>query len=73
MDVIDLAEKYLNVSKHEALKYLTQLASGEVKKAQDKSKSIERDYAKAFEKMKSSFISSSTARKYAESEGNHRL
>jgi len=67
MDVIDLTEKYLNVSKHEALKYLTQLAGGEVKKAQEQSKSIERDYAKAFEKMKSSFISSSTARKYAES------
>ena len=66
MDVIGLTEQYLQVNTHEALKYLTKLVGGE-SKAEVKTSPKKVDYAKDFEGMKSSFVSSSTARKYAES------
>lgn len=68
MDMISLTEKYLNVTTHEALKYLTKLVGGERSKKQLNSL-VKPDYAKDFEQMKSSFLSSRTARSYAEGRG----
>jgi len=68
MDIISLTEKYKNITTHEALKYLSELA-GEVKLAKpinNKPTTI-MNYQTDFEQMQSSFISSSTARNYAES------
>ncbi|MGD1843397.1 MAG: toprim domain-containing protein [Thermonemataceae bacterium] len=71
MDVISLTEKKLSLSTHEALKYLSKLAgeitAGEVKTAEQTKTVEKRDYAGDFKIMQSSFISSSTARKYATS------
>jgi DNA primase len=79
MDVIGLTEKYKNITTHEALKYLSELAgspavasakAGEVKAKPINNKSaINMNYLTDFEQMQSSFISSSTARNYAESRG----
>lgn len=66
MDVISLTEKKLNLSTHEALKYLSQL-TGEVQAVKPVQETEKRDYQKDFEQMQSSFIASSTARNYLES------
>lgn len=70
MDIIGLTEKYKNITTHEALKYLSNLA-GEVKptKAVNNKSTTNMNYQTDFEQMQSSFISSSTARNYAESRG----
>jgi DNA primase len=69
MDIISLTEKYKNITTHEALKYLSELA-GEVKAKHVNNKpSTNMNYPTDFEQMQSSFISSSTARNYAESRG----
>lgn len=66
MDVISLTEKKLRVSTHEALKYLQSfLVNSEELKVNSVPTSP--DYARNFEQMQSSFLSSSTAREYAES------
>lgn len=73
MDLIGLTERYLQVSTHEALKYLAKLAGEESKANGKKPKAntlpSERDYAKDFAQMQSSYLSSSIARKYTESRG----
>ena len=70
VDIIGLTERKLNISTHEAIKYLSELA-GERKYSTNQQNPIvnmnTQDYQKAFEQMQSSFLSSSTARKYAES------
>ncbi len=68
MDIISLTEKYKNITTHEALKYLSELA-GEVKptKPVNNKPTTNMNYPTDFEQMQSSFISSSTARNYAES------
>lgn len=71
MDIISLTEKYKNISTHEALKYLTALAGGMVTEIKPQAITKEEpkptNYQADFEQMQSSFISSSTARQYAES------
>lgn len=70
MDIVSLTEKYKNINTHEALKYLTALAEGAVQPqhaAAPSPISQAPDYGRDFEQMQSSFISSSTARQYAES------
>ena len=68
MDVIGLTEKYKNITTHEALNYLSQLA-GEVKPTKPINNKLTTvvNYQSDFDQMQSSFIASSTARKYAES------
>jgi len=66
MDVIGLAEKKLGKSTHEAIKYLKEFA-GQTSAVQKTKTMNTPNYAKDFEQMQSSFISSSTARDYAES------
>jgi DNA primase len=83
MDIISLTEKYKNITTHEALKYLSEIVGeseasrtpsknnqlGEqlkVKPINNKPTTI-MNYPTDFEQMQSSFISSSTARNYAES------
>ena len=66
MDVIKLTEKKLNSSTHEALKYLSDFV-GERPLPQSSITLTNQDYHKDFEVMKSSFLSSSVARDYAES------
>jgi len=69
MDIISLTERYKNITTHEALKYLSELA-GEVKaKPINNKPTTSMNYPSDFEQMQSSFISSSTARNYAESRG----
>jgi DNA primase len=71
MDIVSLTEKYKNISAHEALKYLTALAGGMVTEpkpqATTKEGTTQINYQLDFEQMQSSFLSSSTARNYAES------
>ena len=74
MDIIGLTEKYKNITTHEALKYLSELAglptvaSAKVGKQKENIQdNPESSFNTAFEQMQSSFLSSSTARKYAES------
>ena len=70
MDVIGLTEKKLNLSTHEALKFLQNLVNSEqlivAPKSQDSLPKTP-NYMSDFEQMQSSFIASSTARGYAES------
>jgi DNA primase len=66
MDVISLTEKKLNISTHEALKYLYDL-TGEVQQTKPIQIQESPNYQKDFEQMQSSFIASSTARNYLES------
>ena len=66
MDVIGLVEKKLQLSTHEALNYLTNLA-GESQPIKASQKQNSLNYATEFEQMQSSFIASSTARAYVES------
>ncbi len=65
MDVISLTEKKLNLSTHEALKYLSNL-TGEVQQIKPTQIQESPNYQKDFEQMQSSFIASSTARGYVE-------
>ena len=73
MDIVSLTEKYKNISTHEALKYLTTLAGGTITENKlpttPKTEIAQVNYQADFEQMQSSFISSSTARQYAESRG----
>lgn len=73
MDIVSLTEKYKNINTHEALKYLTILAGGMVTEPKPgttaKTETIQVNYQADFEQMQSSFLSSSTARQYAESRG----
>lgn len=73
MDVIALTEKKLNITTHEALKYLSNQVEGEGVKGVSNNQvqpvaiqqpTEKRNYAEDFESMKSSLIASSTARKY---------
>ncbi len=70
MDIVSLTEKYKNITTHEALIYLTQLAEGQARddkpQTTPKTETIQ-NYQANFEQMQSSFLSSSTAREYAES------
>ncbi len=66
MDVISLTEKKLNLSTHEALKYLSGLTGSLAPTGNKNQTSENRNYQADFEKMQSSFIASSTARAYAE-------
>ncbi|MDH5399545.1 MAG: CHC2 zinc finger domain-containing protein, partial [Cyclobacteriaceae bacterium] len=67
MDVIGLVEKKLNLSTHEALKYLTRLAGETSPQPPRENGSIKEktDYHQDFEQMQSSFMASKTARAYA--------
>jgi DNA primase len=71
MDIVSLTERYKKISTHEALKYLTALVGGtpvvQPQHAATHAKAPVVSYAEAFEQMQSSFLSSSTARQYAES------
>lgn len=71
VDVIGLTERMLETGKHEALKYLTVLAGGARPEGKIivKPKPAKENYQTDFGQMQSSFISSSTARAYAESRG----
>ncbi len=72
MDIVSLTEKYKNINTHEALKYLTKLAGGTVVETKLQNNTLKAgttriNYHTDFEQMQSSFLSSSTARSYAES------
>ena len=67
MDVIKLTEKKLDITTHAALKYLTEQTGKTTTKPNTKKVSVKADYAADFEQMQSSFVASSTARKYAQS------
>jgi len=73
MDIIGLTEKYKNITTHEALKYLSELACESAVKARhtlsQRPKENNKNYPSDFEQMQSSLISSSTARNYLESRG----
>jgi len=72
MDIISLTEKYKNISTHEALLYLSKLAGETTVQtglALSRQQTTEINYQADFEQMQSSFLSSSTARDYAESRG----
>lgn len=71
MDVISLTEKKLNISTHEALKYLSNLI-GEVQQTKPIQVKETANYQKDFEQMQSSFIASSTARAYVENRNLNR-
>ena len=65
MDVISLTEKKLNLSTHEAINYLkTRL--GEIQPVKPVQAQEAPNYQANFDQMQSSFLSSSTARTYAE-------
>lgn len=67
MDVISLTEKSLQLTTHEALMHLTKLAGNPAAKAKNGSKGTSKpNYPADFERMQSSFVSSSIARNYAE-------
>ena len=67
MDVISLTEKKLNLSTHEALKYLSGLTGSVAPTGNKNEVSENRNYQVDFEKMQSSFLASGTARGYTES------
>lgn len=67
VDVIGLAERQLQKNTHETLNYLKENFLFSVEKKEVQPLKETPNYHKDFEQMQSSFVSSSTARKYAES------
>ncbi len=69
LDIISLTEKYKNITTHEALMYLSKLAGETNPTPNEQNPTATHDYQSDFVQMQSSFISSSTARSYAENRG----
>lgn len=67
MDVVELVKKYKSLELPETLEWLEEKAGTTTNKKTDFTPQTKENYNEAFEQMKSSFVASSTARKYAES------
>src|SRR5690554_4569696 len=68
MDVVELVKKYKSLELPKALDWLQERTNGVMSENLTQSQTTDKvSYQKDFEKMQSSFLASSTARKYAES------
>lgn len=67
MDVVELVKKYKSLELPETLEWLEEKAGTATNKTTDFTPQTKENYIEVFEQMKSSFVASSTARKYAES------